>query len=246
MTLTPPAVPRLAATIVLVRDDPFEVLLVRRHEKAVFASALVFPGGAVDDDDDCDEWLPLLGSGVELPRNERAIRIAGIREVFEETGVLLASRPDGSDVEQPERATASFLDVVRASGGRLMLDDLHPFAHWITPEVAPRRFDTHFLLARAPKGQQPTPDGAEIVAVEWARPADVVRRAEHKEQPLMFPTLLNLMRLAESEDAASAIAAAQNRQPYTVLAAMEIGDDGSKKVVIPAEAGYGVTEHPFP
>lgn len=246
MTLTPPAAPRLATTIILVRDEPFEVLLVRRHAEAVFASALVFPGGAVDDDDYRDEWLPLLGSGAELPRNERAIRIAGIRETFEETGVLLAGNPDGSDVDQPAPTTATFLEVVRESGGRLLLDDLHPFAHWITPEVAPRRFDTHFFLARAPRNQQPTPDGEEIVALEWARPAEVVQRAERKEQALMFPTLLNLIRLAESDDVASAITAAQNRQPFTVLAVVEIRDDGSKKVVIPAEAGYGLTEHPFP
>ncbi|MET0932851.1 MAG: NUDIX hydrolase [Mycetocola sp.] len=251
MTLTPapqspPAAPRLAATMLLVRDNPFEVLLARRHAKAVFASALVFPGGAVDDDDYRDEWLPLLGSGTELPRNERAIRIAGIREVFEETAMLLASRPDGSDVDQPQHTDAPFLDVVRASGGRLLLDDLYPFGHWITPEVAPRRFDTHFLLARAPRGHHPTPDGGEIVALDWARPADVVRRAGNDEQSIMFPTLLNLMRLAESDDSANAIAAAQERQPYTVLPVLEVRDGGLKVIVIPAEAAYGVTEHPFP
>lgn len=245
MTLTPPAAPRLAATMLLVRDDPFEVLLARRHAKAVFASAVVFPGGAVDDDDYRDEWLPLLGSGAGLPRNERAIRIAGIREVFEETAVLLARRPDGSDVDQPDRTDASFLDVVRASGGRLLLDDLHPFGHWITPEVAPRRFDTHFLLARAPRGHQPTPDGSEIVGLEWTRPADAVR-AEREEPTLMFPTLLNLMRLAESDDAAGAIAAARNRPPFTVLPVLETRDGGANVIVIPAEAEYGVTEHPFP
>jgi 8-oxo-dGTP pyrophosphatase MutT (NUDIX family) len=246
MTATPPTAPRLAATMVLVRDNPFEVLLARRHATAVFASAVVFPGGAVDDDDYRDEWLPLLGSGAELPRNERAIRIAGIRETFEETAVLLASRPDGSDVDQPERTDASFLDVVRASGGRLMLGDLHRFGHWITPEAAPRRFDTHFLLARAPRAQRPTPDGVEIVALEWARPSDVVHRAEHDEQSIMFPTLLSLMRLAESDDSASAITAAQNRQPYTVLPELEIREGGTRMIVIPAEAAYGITEHPFP
>jgi 8-oxo-dGTP pyrophosphatase MutT (NUDIX family) len=245
MTTTPPAAPRLAATMVLMRDDPFEVLLVRRHAKAVFASALVFPGGVVDDDDYSDAWMPLLGSGIELPRNERAIRIAGIRETFEETAVLIASRPDGSDVDQQERTGASFIDVVRASEGRLMLDDVHSFAHWITPEAAPHRFDTHFLLARAPQGHNATPDGDEIVTLEWARPADAVLRAEEDEQSIMFPTLLNLVRLAESEDSASAVTSALNWQPYTVLPEIHVRDDGTRMVVIPAEAGYPITEHPF-
>jgi 8-oxo-dGTP pyrophosphatase MutT (NUDIX family) len=244
--MTPSPTPRLAATMVLVRDDPYEVLLVRRHAKAVFASALVFPGGVVDDDDYSDEWMPLLGSGSELPRQERAIRIAAIRETFEETALLLASRPDGSDLAQPERTDASFLNVVRESGGLLMLGDVHPFGHWITPEAAPRRFDTHFLLARAPGGQQAIPDGGETVALGWANPADAVLRAQDGEQSIMFPTLLNLMRLAESENSASAISAAQHRDPYTVLPVVELREDAIQMVVIPAAAGYGVTEHPFP
>jgi 8-oxo-dGTP pyrophosphatase MutT (NUDIX family) len=231
--------------MVLVRDDPFEVLLVRRHAQAVFASALVFPGGVVDDDDYSDEWMPLLGSGGELPSRERAIRIAGIRETFEETGLLLASRTDGSDVDQPERTDALFLEVVRASGGLLMLDDLQPFGHWITPEAAPRRFDTHFLLARAPRGQLPVADGGETVALEWENPAQAVLRADGDEQSIMFPTRLNLMRLAESNDSASVIVAAQNRKPYTVLPVVE-QRDATRMIVIPAEAGYGITEHPFP
>jgi 8-oxo-dGTP pyrophosphatase MutT (NUDIX family) len=231
--------------MVLVRDDPFEVLMVRRHAKAVFASALVFPGGVVDDDDWGEEWIPLLGSGATLPREDRAIRIAGIRETFEETGLLLATAPDGSAITQPQRTDAPFLEVVRASGGLLLLDDVHPFGHWITPEVAPRRFDTHFLLARAPRGQQPVPDGEETVALEWARPAEVVRRAEADAQSIIFPTLLNLMRLAESSDSAAAIAAARSRPLVTVLPKVEVRD-GVRVAMIPAEAGYGITEHQAP
>lgn len=237
---------RLAATMVLVRDYPFEVLMVRRHAKAVFASALVFPGGAVDDDDFSDEWMPLLGSGADLPVPERAIRVAGIRETFEETALLVATQPDGKPVTQPQRTDTPFIDIVRASGGLLMLDDVQHFGHWITPEVAPRRFDTHFLLARAPTDQQAIADGGETVELEWASPAEVIGRATTDAQSIMFPTLLNLMRLAESTDSATALAAAHGRLPFTVLPVVETGPDGSTVVVIPAEAGYGVTEHPAP
>ncbi|MHA6693555.1 NUDIX hydrolase [Homoserinimonas sp. A520] len=246
MKPTTPPEARLAATMVLVRDDPFEVLMVRRHAKAVFASALVFPGGAVDEDDYSDDWMPLLGSGAGIANPERAIRIAGIRETFEETALLLAARPDGEPIAQPDRTDARFIDVVRASGGLLMLDDVQPFSHWVTPEVAPRRFDTYFLLARAPVGQQPVPDGGETVAVEWASPAETVRRAESDAQSIIFPTLLNLMRLAESTDSAGAIEAARNRPLFTVMPTVEVREGGARVAVIPAEAGYGVTEHPAP
>ncbi|MEX1079967.1 MAG: NUDIX hydrolase [Homoserinimonas sp.] len=242
---TPPEV-RLAATMVLVRDAPFEVLMVRRHAKAVFASALVFPGGAVDDGDYSDDWMPLLASGADLPIPERAIRIAGIRETFEETALLLATRRDGMPVTQPERTNAPFIDIVRSSGGRLRLDDVAHFGHWITPEAAPRRFDTHFLLAKAPTGQQAIADGGETVDLEWASPAEVIERATTDTQSIMFPTLLNLMRLAESTDSATALATAAARLPFTVLPVVETRPDGNTMVVIPPEAGYGVTEHPGP
>ena len=241
MKPTTPPEARLAATMVLVRDAPFEVLLVRRHAKAVFASTLVFPGGAVDDDDYNDEWMALLGSGASLPNLERAIRIAAMRETFEETALLLATRPDGEPLEQPDRTDARFIDVVRASGGLLMLDDVQPFGHWITPEIAPRRFDTYFLLARAPVGQRPVPDGGETVALEWASPAETVQRADADAHSIIFPTLLNLIRLAESTDSAGAFAAARSRPPFTVLPAVEVREGGVRMAVIPAEAGYGVT-----
>lgn len=246
MTSTTPATPRLAATMVLVRDDPFEVLMVRRHAKAVFASALVFPGGAVDDDDYSDEWMPLVAGGADHPVPERAIRIAAIRETFEETALLLATRPDGTPVDQPERTAARFIDIVRASGGLLLLGDVQHFGHWITPEVAPRRFDTHFLLAKAPPGQQAIADGGETVELEWASPAEVVERAKTDPQSIMFPTLLNLMRLAESTGSVTALEAARGRLPVTVLPMVEIRPDGSTVVVIPPEAGYGINEHPGP
>lgn len=232
--------------MVLVRDDPFEVLLVRRHAKAVFASALVFPGGAVDDDDYSDEWLPLLGSGGDLPLTERGIRIAAIRETFEETALLLAARPDGSPVAQQERTDARFIDIVRASAGLLWLDQVEHFGHWITPAAAPRRFDTHFLLAQAPAGQRAIPDGAETVELEWASPTEVIERAKTDARSIMFPTLLNLMRLAESPNAATALDAARGRLKFTVLPDVQTRDDGTTVVVIPAEAGYPLTEHPFP
>jgi len=243
--MTPPQSPRLAATMVLIRDNPLEVLMVRRNAHAVFPSALVFPGGAVDADDHSDNWMPLLASGSQLPPLERALRIAAIRETFEETALLSAVRTDGTPVEQQERTDTAFLKVVQRSGGLLHLDDTVHFGHWVTPVVAPRRFDTRFFVAVAPNGQHPIADGGETVDCEWALPAQMVKRAQAGESSIIFPTLLNLMRLAESTTVQEAMDAARARQPFTVTPTVEVRD-GTAVAVISAEAGYGVTEHTAP
>ena len=236
---------RLAATILLVRDDPFEVLTVQRHAGATFASAIVFPGGVVDPDDSDEEWLPLVTGGEHLDRVERAIRIAGIRETFEEAGLLLAQHADGSHVEQPDAAAPRFIDTVRESGGRLRLDKVVHFGHWITPPTNPKRFDTHFLLARAPRNQTATADGTEAVNVEWAAPSALIRRAEQGERNIMFPTYANLLRLAESGTATDALRQAAERPRFAVHARAETRPDGTRVSIIPAEAGYGITEFPL-
>ncbi len=221
---------RVAATVLLLRDDPFEVLMVRRHSEATFASRLVFPGGVIEPDDADEAWLPLVTGADSLDVEERALRICGIRETWEETSILLGAerRPAVSDVP--------FREVVAAAGIRLPLDALHPFGHWITPDAEPRRFDTHFYLAMAPHGQEPVVDGAEMVELEWRSPA------AKTDTSVMFPTLMNLMRLAESPDAAAAIEAAAARAPYAVKPTLDWREDGSAVIVIPAEAGYGMTE----
>lgn len=236
------AAPRLAATVLLVRDDPFEVLMLERHARAVFASALVFAGGAVDPDDASDAWLPLTHGADGMTAGERAIRIAAVRETYEESALLLARTPDGSPVPQPAARDAPFRAVVAASGGRIALEDLVPFGHWITPAEEPRRFDTHFFLAAAPPGQDVVSDGGETIRFEWARPADVIARAAAGERAILFPTLMNLMRLAESGDTRTALETARRRAPFTVEPRVEVRDDGTRAIVIPAEAGYARTE----
>ncbi len=222
---------RAAATALLVRDSPFEVLMVRRHSKATFASRLVFPGGVVDAEDSSEEWMPLLSGANDLALVERALRICAIRETWEETSILIgaAHAPAGM-------SDAPFREVVRAGGGTLPLDRIRPFGHWITPEFEPRRFDTHFYLAEAPTGQVAVADGGETVELQWL---DV---HGHSSDGLMFPTIMNLRRLAESRDSAAAIAAAVERVPFTVMPVMEERPDGSRLLTIPAEAGYAVTE----
>ncbi|MET0371125.1 MAG: NUDIX hydrolase [Sphingobium sp.] len=240
-------VPRPAATILVLRDDPFEVLMVRRHGNGMFASALVFPGGLVDPGDRDERWTSLVSGAGGLEAEERALRIAAYRETFEESALLLARDPSGRSVPCPGDGDMAFIDIVAASGGTLPLDDLVRFGHWITPEGAPKRFDTHFFLARAPEGQDAICDGGETVALEWVTPRDVLARAADGDLSILFPTRMNLKRLAESETVADALAAARARPLFTVMPKPERLPDGIV-VRIPAEAGYGETEnfHPRP
>jgi 8-oxo-dGTP pyrophosphatase MutT (NUDIX family) len=237
---TPP-VPRLAATLLVVRDDPFEVLMVRRNDRGQFASALVFPGGVVEPQDRDEAWLAHVDGAEGLDADERALRIAAIRETFEETAVLVAEdcRPLG-DV-----TGLLFLEIVRSHGLRLKLDGIVPFAHWVTPERAPKRFDTHFYVARAVSDGVAVCDGAETVALEWAAPAAIIARAQAGERSILFPTLSNLRRLAESDDTATALEAARRRPHFTVHPRPEPAEGGTI-IRIPAEAGYTETRHFYP
>lgn len=235
------AIPRPAATILLLRDDPFEVLMVRRSAKGSFASALVFPGGTVDADDADDAWLPLVTGAELLSTEERALRIAAIRETFEEVGLFLGVDADGMSIAPASCDATDFRALVAASGARLPLDRLTPYAHWITPEIEPRRWDTHFFLCAAPAGQTPRCDDVETMAPEWLAPATALALGAAGERQIVFPTRLNLGLLARSDSIAAATAAAAARPIVTVCPVIERRGD-ERVALIPIEAGYGEAE----
>jgi 8-oxo-dGTP pyrophosphatase MutT (NUDIX family) len=238
----PPVVPRPSASLLLVRDDPFEVLMVRRAAETFFPAALVFPGGVVDESDHDEAWLPLVSGADRLDSSERALRIAALREAFEESALFVAHDGRGAALPPPPGcATDDFRALVTASGGHLPLEALAPFGHWITPAASPRRYDTHFFLCAAPDGQEAVCDGAETVALEWVRPSVALARAEAGEREILFPTRMNLRRLAESDTVADALAAARARPRFTVEPRAERRAEGLA-MLIPEEAGYGVTE----
>lgn len=247
--------PKPASTVVLVRDAQagggVEVLMVRRSAGMAFgASAWVFPGGKVAEADADPSWDD--HSDGSYDHYARSLRIAAAREVFEESGLLLATR-DGAELSAEacaafdgERGAVEaqpkvFIDLVRGAGLRLTLERLAPFAHWITPTFEPRRFDTHFFLVLAPSVQVARHDGREAVDHEWVRPADLLERRIRGEAKLMFPTRLNLEVLARATNAAEAEASARARDVVTVEPQVVERADG-KVLVIPAAAGYGITE----
>ena len=212
---------RDGATVMLVRDGdaserPLEVFMLRRHPSTAFGSVHVFPGGVVDaadhdvaldarcpglDDADASTQLGIASGG-------RAYWVAAVREAFEEAGVLLARTAAGSyvrfddhpDVEARFDAhrralnagERSFLDVLADEELTLALSDVQYFAHWITPEGEPKRFDTRFFLARAPEGQAYAHDDGELIGSEWVRPADALRRHRAGDFAMIGPTAVSL------------------------------------------------------
>ena len=252
-----PAPIRPAATIMLVRDAPeFQVLMVKRHHQIDFASgALVFPGGKTHDGDHDPAWDAWATGDAGQDVEQRALRIAAIREVYEEAGVLLARDATGRTFHGDERAVAArdaiakdqrpFLDLVRELDLRLDLDALTVFARWITPVIMPRRFDTWFYLAIADSDQLAVCDGWETVDVEWIAPAEAIRLAAAGERTVIFPTRMNLQLLAEASGGADAIARANARTLVAVEPKVERRETGSV-LVIPPDAGYGVVAEPMP
>ena len=248
--MTEEAIPRPAATVLLLRDGVgggdgptgLEVFMVVRHDAIAFAGgALVFPGGRVDDAD--HEF-----AGTD------PFHVAAIRETFEECGVLLA-RPNGSPNLVPaERALAieakwraplcaaetDFATILAAEKLSLAADLLVPFAHWITPRTQRKRFDTHFFMAHAPADQLAAHDGSESVASVWITPEAVLAGQARGEYKLVFPTLLNLKKLGRHANAATALAAARASRVVTVMPEqVKLDDSGRRHLRLPIEADYG-------
>ncbi|HEY5106039.1 MAG TPA: NUDIX hydrolase [Caulobacteraceae bacterium] len=246
-----PAAPILpAATILLLRDAPaFEVLMVKRHHQIDFAAgALVFPGGKTHAGDHDGAWETRVTGWAASQPHKRALRIAALREAYEETGILLARHADGTAFRGDERAAAArgevaadrraFVDLVRELDLRLELEALSVFARWITPPLTPKRFDTWFYVAVAPPDQLALCDGWETVDAEWIEPREALRLGELGERKVIFPTRMNLRLLAEATGAADAIARARARTLVTVEPKITDGPDG-RMLVLPPDAGYG-------
>jgi 8-oxo-dGTP pyrophosphatase MutT (NUDIX family) len=220
------AIPKKATTVILLRErkpEGFEVFLLKRHEKSSFMGGnYVYPGGRVDRDDGTLEIRSLCRGitsaeahqifGGSIPTEEGlAFWIAGIRELFEESGVLLAYDQKGKllqlrDREEREkflhyrellqRGKINISEMAQKENLLFALDQLHYYAHWITPEARPERFDTCFLLARYPFGQEASHDQKETTAGAWLTPQEALMENLEGEVVLSPPTLKTLEDLA--------------------------------------------------
>jgi 8-oxo-dGTP pyrophosphatase MutT (NUDIX family) len=185
------AAARPAATVVVLRPgDPFEILMVRRNDKVAFmAGSYVFPGGRVDDGD--------------RPPPGAAMRAA----VF----------GDLSDAEEAAFRTAAVRELQEEASVTITVDDLVPYAHWVTPEIEIRRYDTRFFLARMPAGQTAKHDESETTALEWLSPAEAIARFERKELLLPPPTWTTIRQLAHRRSIEDAMTWARSKPIVRVM-----------------------------
>ena len=223
------ALARPASTVVLLRSAaPIEVFLVRRSDSIAFmGGAHVFPGGRVDEADHLDD-AAAIADGIDaltarmndVPAADAvAQHVAAVRELFEEAGVLLAHPlSESSVVRLADRRRAllagetSLPEIARAEELRLALGELEYFAHWVTPEIEIKRFDTRFFIARAPEGQTPIHDDGETSHSEWIQPAQAIERCSRGEISLPPPTWTTLSMLTKFESVDAVLAWARTKK----------------------------------
>ncbi|MDQ4005877.1 MAG: NUDIX hydrolase [Actinomycetota bacterium] len=186
--------PRPAATVIVVRPAPsgIEALILTRGAGTTFAPGFrVFPGGIVDPED-ADLARRLFGDPSE------SARACGLRELYEETGILLTA--EGPVAHQPGLRLdgLEFRPLERRS--------MPEVAHWIAPEFLEVRFDARFFAVAAPPGLDPVIDGHEIEAAEWLTPAEVLEGTQTGASQLMWPTFITMQRLARCRTVEDALA----------------------------------------
>ena len=237
-----------ASTLILFHEadgQAAEHLMIERAAGMVFAAgALVFPGGRIDAEDYtlAERGDIAIGGG---EREERAARIAAIRETVEETGVAVGfgAEPDDRVIAQWRRALKSgthFADLLDAEGSAIDLDALVSFARWCPNLGEHRRFDTRFYIARAPKKNRIVTDADEVRSHRWITAQAAVDAASAGALHIIFPTLRNLERLATCDRYDAAVAHARAIAPQIISPEIR-EEDGDQWLCIPQDAGYPVT-----
>lgn len=236
-----PAEPRPAATGVLMRDGAQgpEVLLLKRHRASGFVpGAFVFPGGRVDPADAEHPWT------IEQQEPPADYWGAVLREIFEETGVLLARDAAGgwpasaASDEQVEGWREQLMLEQTSLAGLLIAEGLQPafdqivyLSHWITPVAEPRRYDTRFFLAHLPAQRQVRIDAREMTEAIWVTPAAALARFQEGSLPMVFPTVRTLQQLTDYRLTADALSAFRNRTITPILPRLVRTPDGVAIVI---------------
>jgi 8-oxo-dGTP pyrophosphatase MutT (NUDIX family) len=212
-----------SASIVLLRDGPGapELLMAKRRAGDAFGETYTFPGGVVDSDEDLAYHY---ASGRSRDDSARLLCVAdglsyysaAIRELFEETGVLLARRVvDGDNgelaeyqqfrraIDRGELPWAAFLERFALA---MTCDALHYFAHWETPVALPKRWSTRFFLAQMPANQDATLDGNELTDLVWMPAQDILTASRDGLMAVPYPTMRILRDLAPFSSTAEMLA----------------------------------------
>jgi 8-oxo-dGTP pyrophosphatase MutT (NUDIX family) len=263
------AIPKKAATVILLREikpEGFEVFLLKRHEKSSFMGGnFVYPGGRVDRNDGsleicshCKGITPeqahqILGDPAS-PEESFAHWVAGIRELFEEAGVILAYDRSGTplvlknpsqreklshyrDLLQKGRST--IYQLVEEERLLLAVDQLHYYAHWITPEARSERFDTRFFLACHPEGQEATYDQKETTVGLWLTPQKALEENLNGNAALSPPTLKTLEDLSRFKTIDEVFKSLKGNEIRPILPVLTKADNETV-IILPWDPEYEV------
>ena len=249
-----------ASTVLVIRDgvDDIEVFMVVRHHQIDFASgALVFPGGKVDESDLNPELRRHVVTEKEISDEELSYKIAGIRECYEEADVLFAYEQNEKEIissgklkklaqwrEKFNNKKGSMFDFAVKENIKFNLDNLIPFAHWITPKMMSKRFDTYFYIAEAPKDHIGKHDGKESIDSIWISPKQALEDCIAEKRTIIFPTRMNLEKLSKFRTVSEALEEVKKETVITVEPKIEKNEDGVF-LTIPEKAGYGLIKEPI-
>ena len=204
-----------AATVVVLRETARgpEVLLTHRPATMAFAAGMhVFPGGRVDAAD------AVPGLAARSADGATAAHVAAVRELWEESGILLADSTAATGEREAARqalvaGSAMFGDLAEALDLRLRTDLLAPLSRWVTPPGYPRRFDAHFFAAALPDdAATPSIISDEVVALEWFRPGDALDAMADGRIGLWLPTSSTLQQLEHVSDVADLASRGRGRR----------------------------------
>lgn len=233
-----------------------EILMLKRHARSVFGDVHVFPGGLVDP---CDTGIDDYCGSVNAVEADKSLGTANalchysaaIRELFEETGVLLAysdragKLPAATSIGEAERrglidGQLAWDRLVRERSLSLATQELHYFAHWVTPKSEPKRFSTRFFVAVMPADQQAVHDGVELTDSRWMTANDVLEAQRNRQVQLIYPTYRSLRDIASFQSVSDIVDWADERQRSGIArvlpAIVEI--DGKDKVILPGDPRY--------
>lgn len=254
-------------------EGPFEIFLMRRHSNQSFmGGAFVFPGGRLDEAD-CDPVLCPHMEGLtpgmagrllqepDIPEGKAlGLYVAAVRETFEETGVLLACDSSGQRIDWTDAGTAerfrghrralheretTLLEIAQQENLRFTMDRLIPYAHWITPDIESKRFDTRFFLAWLPDSQIPVHDNQELTESRWITPGEALTLHGRKEVLLMPPTLKTMEELSACRSAAELFTATKHRVIRAILP-QPFSGQGTFGIKLPHDSEYNLAGYKQP
>jgi 8-oxo-dGTP pyrophosphatase MutT (NUDIX family) len=240
-SLTEKSFARPSSTVILLRDampGP-ELFMVQRHADSSFGAAYAFPGGVLDTSDadaheccagrvaaDANTVLGLESGGLDF-------FVAAIRELFEETGVLLASHEIPTDELELLRKylnceSQTWNNFVHDNNVSLQCDRLHYFSHWITPEQLAKRYSTRFFVAKLPAGQTASHDERELTNSKWITAANALQAGENGLMTLYYPTRKTLENIAQHHSVAELLAWASDCEARGVETTRPVIPDASQ------------------